>query len=187
MEIAIFGTSADPPTIAHQSILYYLSNHYDIVTVYASNNPFKTHNSELAQRTEMLRLLIEDLKLARENVLLTPEISDRRTLYTVEKVRQKWGENSKLTMVIGGDLASQIFDWYQAEKLWQQVKILLIPRQGYVLNESDVDRIAQTAIDVKIANITIPRFSSTDYRQYQNPQVLTAKVKAYIEQNGLYL
>lgn len=187
MEIAIFGTSADPPTIAHLTILSYLSSHYDLVAVYASNNPFKQHGSNLEQRTQMLELLIEDLDLTPANLQLTPEISDRRSLYTIEKARQKWGQHCKLTMVIGSDLASQIFSWYQAEKLWRQVKILLIPRQGYVLEELVLNQIAQITPDLKVADIIIPSFSSTDYRQNHNSDVLTAKVKAYIEQQGLYL
>ncbi|MGL5832760.1 MAG: nicotinate-nucleotide adenylyltransferase, partial [Waterburya sp.] len=32
-KIALFGTSADPPTIGHQTILQWLSQHYDHVVV----------------------------------------------------------------------------------------------------------------------------------------------------------
>ena len=186
MEIAIFGTSADPPTIAHQTILSYLSLHYDLVAVYASDNPFKDHDSSLEQRSHMLKLLIEDLDSDQKNVELTPDISDRRTLHTISKAKQKWGQNSKLTIVIGSDLASQIFSWYQAQKLWQQVKLLLIPRPGYMLDQLVLSDIAKITLGVKVAELTIPAFSSTDYRQNRNPNVLTARVKAYIKQQGLY-
>lgn len=187
MEIAIFGTSADPPTIAHLSILDYLAQNYDLVAVYASDNPFKQHGSSLSQRTEMLRLLIEDLYTIEQNICLTPEISDRYTLHTVEKVKQKWRENSKLTMVIGSDLASQIFTWYKAEKLWQQVQILLIPRQDYVIETSTIEKISQVTPKLTIADFIIPAVSSTDYRQNSNSAVITDKVKAYIQKQRLYL
>jgi nicotinate-nucleotide adenylyltransferase len=187
VEIAIFGTSADPPTLAHLTILSYLSSHYDLVAVYASNNPFKQHGSNLEQRTQMLKLLIEDLQLTTTNVQLTPEISDRYSLNTVAKAREKWGKQDQFTIVIGTDLANQIFSWYQAEKLWRQVKILLIPRQSYILDKSVINRITEITPDLKIADMMIPPFSSTDYRQNHNPHILTDKVKAYIEQQGLYL
>ena len=41
MKIALFGTSADPPTAAHQTILQCLADHYDQVAVWASDNPLK--------------------------------------------------------------------------------------------------------------------------------------------------
>ncbi|MGL4880174.1 MAG: adenylyltransferase/cytidyltransferase family protein, partial [Waterburya sp.] len=63
-KIALFGTSADPPTIGHQTILQWLSKHYDRVVVWASDNPFKEHKTPLVDRTEMLKLTIADLNLA---------------------------------------------------------------------------------------------------------------------------
>ncbi|MGB2926426.1 MAG: adenylyltransferase/cytidyltransferase family protein, partial [Limnothrix sp.] len=60
-QIALFGTSADPPTVGHQSILRWLSEHYDQVAVWAADNPFKEHGATLDQRSEMLELLIKDL------------------------------------------------------------------------------------------------------------------------------
>jgi cytidyltransferase-like protein len=59
--IALFGTSADPPTSGHQAILNWLSQHYDLVAVWASDNPFKSHQTPLEHRSRMLRLLIEEL------------------------------------------------------------------------------------------------------------------------------
>jgi len=37
--IALFGTSADPPTIGHKKILEELSNIYAFTIGYVSNNP----------------------------------------------------------------------------------------------------------------------------------------------------
>ena len=185
MIIAIFGTSADPPTIAHKNILTYLSNNYDIVGVYASDNPFKSHGSNLFHRSQMLKLLTQELNLS--NLTHCQEISDRRTLNTVEKARMKWGENIDLTMVIGGDLAEQIFTWYEAKKLWSQLKVLLIPREGYTIKQEVIDKINHHSLGCSIAPCQIPPFSSTDYRHKHDSIVLTDKVKVYIQENRLYL
>jgi len=90
MKIAIFGTSADPPTIAHQTILGYLSQKYDLVAVYASDNPFKEGQKSLYHRSQMLNLLIEELSLSsgNDNIKLGTDIGDRRTLYTIEKAKK---------------------------------------------------------------------------------------------------
>ncbi|WP_017295766.1 nicotinate-nucleotide adenylyltransferase [Geminocystis herdmanii] len=185
MFVALFGTSADPPTIAHKSILCYLSQNYDLVGVYASDNPFKSHGCALLDRTKMLELLIQDIKLS--NIVNCQDISDRRTINTVVKAREKWGEDIDLTMVIGGDLAQQIFTWYEAEKLWRQVKVLLIPREGYRIEQETIDHIISRSLGCSIAPCEIPPFSSTDYRYNHDSAVLTDKVKSYIHKNRLYL
>ncbi len=187
MNIAIFGTSADPPTIAHQSILKYLSANFDLSLVYASDNPFKEHGSSLEDRYEMLRLLVEDLHLPPDNLQLAPEISDRRTINTIERVKRRWGRNSQITVTIGSDLVNQILRWYEAEKLWTQVKILIIPRQGYNLTESNLKPIRAITPKLTIAPIIMEGVSSTHYRENYDSGVLTAKVKAYIKQQGLYV
>jgi len=101
VNIALFGTSADPPTSAHQAILNWLSYHYDHVAVWASDNPFKTHQTPLEHRSTMLRLLIEDISPPRRNISLYQALSSPRTLETVEKARQHWGTQVDFTLVIG--------------------------------------------------------------------------------------
>lgn len=185
MFVALFGTSADPPTIAHKSILFYLSQNYDLVGVYASDNPFKRHGCDLLDRTLMLELLIEDIKV--DNVVNCQDITDRRSINTVAKARKKWGEDIDLTLVIGGDLAEQIFTWYEAEKLLRQVKVLLVPREGYKIKQETIKNIIDHSLGCSIAPCQIPPYSSTDYRYNQDSVVLTDKVKSYIQKNHLYL
>jgi len=59
--IAIFGTSADPPTIGHKKILEELSKIYSFTITYASNNPQKKHEEDISIRSLLLKTLIEDL------------------------------------------------------------------------------------------------------------------------------
>ncbi|MCS6815631.1 MAG: adenylyltransferase/cytidyltransferase family protein, partial [Cyanobacteria bacterium] len=54
MDIALFGTSADPPTVGHQAILLWLLEHFDYVAVWAADNPFKSHQASLHHRLAML-------------------------------------------------------------------------------------------------------------------------------------
>ena len=59
--IALFGTSADPPTIGHEKILKELSKIYAFTISYVSNNPKKTHKEKISIRSHLLKTLIEDL------------------------------------------------------------------------------------------------------------------------------
>ena len=62
--IALFGTSADPPTIGHKKILEELSKIYQYTISYVSNNPSKKHKEDISIRSHLLKTLIEDLNLS---------------------------------------------------------------------------------------------------------------------------
>ena len=58
---ALFGTSADPPTIGHKKILEELSKIYSFTICYVSNNPNKNHKEDISIRSKLLKILIKDL------------------------------------------------------------------------------------------------------------------------------
>jgi len=60
--MALFGTSADPPTIGHQAILAGLAQRYPMVATWASDNPLKHHGAPLAVRCQLLQAVVDGLK-----------------------------------------------------------------------------------------------------------------------------
>ncbi len=185
-KIALFGTSADPPTVGHQAILHWLSQHYDRVAVWASDNPFKQHQTPLTDRTEMLALAIADINLVHNNINLHPELSDRRTLITVNKAREKWGKEVEFTLVIGSDILSQITSWYRIEKLLQQVKVLVVPRSGYGIKDKGLTALKEVGGRFAIASLNAPKVSSSTYRWQKDKSLVIPEVHNYIWQNNLY-
>ena len=185
-KIALFGTSADPPTVGHQTILYWLAQHYDRVVVWASDNPFKQHQTSLHHRTQMFRLAIADINLARHNISLHPELSDRRTLITVNQAREKWGEAVEFTLIIGSDILQQISSWYRIEELLQQVKVLVVPRVGYGIHEQDLNALEKIGGRIAIATFNAPKVSSSTYRLQKDKSLITPAVHQYIIQHKLY-
>ncbi|MBD1861634.1 MULTISPECIES: nicotinate-nucleotide adenylyltransferase [Trichocoleus] len=183
--IALFGTSADPPTAGHQAILGWLSQQFDYVAVWASNNPFKSHQTPLEHRSAMLQLLIQDIEPPRHNISLHPELSSSRALITVEQAQQQWPD-AHLTFTIGADLVAQLPTWYRVEDLLQQVKLLVIPRPGYPLKDNDLAELRQLGAKIAIANLTGPAISSTAYREAGHAEALSPTVEAYIHQEQLY-
>ncbi|HBE18409.1 MAG TPA: nicotinic acid mononucleotide adenylyltransferase [Cyanobacteria bacterium UBA11149] len=184
--IALFGTSADPPTAAHQAIMRWLANRYDWVAVWASNNPFKSHQTSLEHRHEMLGLLIGEIETPRQNIRVYEELSSSRSLETVGKAKEIWVNGEQFILVIGADLVTQMPRWYRIGELLQEVELLVVPRLGYEIKERDLEELRQLGATVAIADLNAPPVSSTAYRENGDRDALTPPVAEYIYQAQLY-
>ena len=186
MRIALFGTSADPPTSGHQAIIDWLSQHYDWVAVWAADNPFKSHETLLQHRAAMLQILISEIDPPRQNVGFYQELSSKRTLETVEKAKQRWGPTADLTLALGSDLVSQLPRWYRVKDLLRQVQLLVVPRPGYPVEAAGMTQVQRLGGKIAIADLAGPAVSSTAYREHGDPEALTPPVEAYIHREHLY-
>ncbi|MDX1978427.1 MAG: nicotinate-nucleotide adenylyltransferase [Pseudanabaenaceae cyanobacterium bins.68] len=185
MRIALFGTSGDPPTIGHQKILQWLCAHYHLVVVWVSNNPFKTHHATLEQRLEMMALITDSIAPKPRNLEIHPEISHPHTLKTIELARQIWTQDT-FDLVIGADLVGQIPTWYRAPDLLSQVNLLVVPRQGYEILATDLERLHSFGTKVAIADLAVPISSSTEFRQKGAESHLIPALLEYIHRNCIY-
>ncbi|WP_081748028.1 nicotinate-nucleotide adenylyltransferase [Leptolyngbya sp. PCC 6406] len=185
-QIALFGTSADPPHRGHCEILRWLATQFDHVAVWASDNPFKEHLSPLGDRVAMLRLMIRDIPASPGRIALDESLSDSRTLVTVQRAQSKW-PGATLTLVVGSDLVRQLPKWYGAQELLAQVEVLAIPRPGFTLAEDDLMEVRRQGGKIAIADI--PKqfdISSSYFRQTDDAEALPTAVRAYIHQKNLY-
>lgn len=187
MNIALFGTSADPPSIGHQQILQWLDHHYDRVLVWVADNPFKVHQASLSDRLKMMELTIAAIQPPPHSITIHPELSHPRTIHTLEQAQQIL-PHAHFTLVIGGDLVPQLPTWYRAQELLSQVSLLIVPRQGITIASTDIDRLISMGTKVAIApaSTSIPNVSSSDYRNKGNSSVIIPTVAAYIQQESLY-
>ena len=128
--LALFGTSADPPTAGHRALLAGLADTYGQVATWASDNPFKQHGASLPQRATLLQRLVDDL--ADPRISLQQELSSPRALTTLERAESLW-PGRELVFVVGGDLAAQVPRWYRADELLRRCRLAVVPRQGFTL------------------------------------------------------
>jgi nicotinate-nucleotide adenylyltransferase len=202
MNIALFGTSADPPTTGHKAILRWLVDHFDYVAVWAADNPFKSHQASLFHRSAMLQLVVEELscqRAAEAPVTPTPqalrsttptiavhnELSNPRTVITVQQARAIW-TTAQFTLVVGSDLVRQMPRWYRIKELLEQVELLVVPRPSYPLEEADLQTLRQIGAIITVANLIPPEISSSAYRQWGITEAITAPVDTYIHHHHLY-
>ena len=84
--IALFGTSADPPTIGHEKILDELSKIYSFTICYVSNNPKKKHKEDISIRSQLLKTLIEDLD--NPKILFNQSVSSQWSIESIRKCKR---------------------------------------------------------------------------------------------------
>lgn len=186
MKVALFGTSADPPTIAHQEIISWLTLQFDCVAVWAADNPFKTHGASLEQRSQMLELSIAEIDSAiGKHAHVYRELSSQRTLETVITARSIW-RDSEFMLTIGADLITQLPDWYRVNELLAQVKLLIVPRTGNQIATKDLQILTDLGAKIEISSLSTPPISSTAIRTSHSIVGLTPRVAAYIQQHKLY-
>jgi nicotinate-nucleotide adenylyltransferase len=186
MKIALFGTSADPPTIAHQEIISWLASQFDSVAVWAADNPFKAHGASLEQRSQMLELLIEEIDPSiSQHAQVYRSLSSQRTLETLITAQKIWS-GSEFILTIGADLITQLQQWYRVGELLAQVKLLIVPRTGNRIEPSDLQILTDLGAQIAIAPLATPPISSTIIRNSQSIDGLTPKIAEYIQQHHLY-
>ncbi|MGF1601330.1 MAG: nicotinate-nucleotide adenylyltransferase [Thermosynechococcaceae cyanobacterium] len=184
MNIALFGTSADPPTLGHKVVLDWLAQRFDQVAVWASDNPFKGNQTPLVHRQQMLRLLVEEIE--HSQVTHEPSLSDRKTLNTVKAAYERW-PLAQFTLVVGSDVIPTLLHWHRIEELLALVKLLVLPRSGAALIETTLDSLRAQGADLAIANFLGPDISSSAYRNTGDPSGLPESISNYIQDHRLYL
>ena len=90
--IALFGTSADPPTIGHKKILEELSKIYPLTISYVSNNPNKKHKEDISVRSNLLKTLIEDLD--NPKILFKQSVSSQWAIESIENCKKIYEFNN---------------------------------------------------------------------------------------------
>lgn len=207
MKIALFGTSADPPTVAHRTILIWLAQHFDQVAVWASDNPFKIHSPSgqghavsLPHRQAMLKLLVEELQATYGNVQIWADLSDRRSLISVQRAQQRWGCDGEYGLVIGSDLIEQIPHWYAVQQLLSQVTLTIFTRPGYPLTPDRFVPLERLGAHYQLVSEDrllageqmrhtpplTPPVSSTDFRHSKDQRLIPPIIQTYIDQHHLY-
>ena len=182
--IALFGTSADPPTIGHKKILEELSNIYSCIVTYASDNPKKKHKENIFFRKLLLETLIKDLN--NPKIIFNQKISSPWAIDSI-KVCKKIYALKKLDFVIGSDLITEIFSWKNFDKIIKEVKILIIKREGYPIESNTLKMLETHEVNFEISKLNIPNISSSMVRLKNNYSNLPKSLIDIVKRNNLYL
>ena len=181
--IALFGTSADPPTIGHKKILEELSKTYAFTISYVSNNPKKKHIEDISIRSHLLKTLIDDLD--NPKILFNQKISSQWAIESIKKCKEIYNFNN-LDFVIGSDLIKDIFYWKNFDEIILEVSFFIILREGYPVESNTLKMLATYKVKFKISTIKIPNISSSKFRLNFNCSNLPSSLIDIVKRNNLY-
>ena len=181
--IALFGTSADPPSTGHRALLAGLLDHYTQVVTWASSNPFKQHGAPLDLRAALLQALVKHL--ANPRLRLEQQLSSPRAIETLARAQELW-PGLEPVFVVGSDLVTQIPRWYQAQQLLGQCRLAVVPRQGWALQEADLDRLRQLGARVELLPLTVPASASSQIRHHPSPELVPPALWPELVKHKLY-
>ncbi len=183
LKIALFGTSADPPTTGHEIILKELAQKYNLVITYASNNPSKKHQENLFDRSLLLKTLIENINDSK--VIFDGEISSPWAIRTIKMCKAKYNIE-RVDFVIGSDLLEEMFYWKNFDEILNEVKLYIIPRQGYQIHSKSLNSIKKLNGIFEISTLKIPKVSSSLIRSNYNCSYVPKSLIAIIKNKKLY-
>ena len=181
--VALFGTSADPPTIGHKKILEELSKTYDFTISYVSNNPNKKHKEDISIRSHLLKTLIEDLD--NPKILFNQRLSSKWAVESIKKCKKIY-EFNNLDFVIGSDLIKDIFSWKNFDKIIKEVSFFIILREGYPVKSNTIKMLETYKVKFRISNTKIPNISSSKFRLNFNYSNLPTSLIDIVKKNNLY-
>jgi len=181
--IALFGTSADPPTIGHKKILEELSKTYAFTISYVSNNPKKKHIEDISIRSHLLKTLIDDLD--NPKILFNQKISSQWAVESIKKCKEIYKFNN-LDFVIGSDLIKDIFYWKDFDKIILEVSFFIILRKGYPVESNTLKMLETYKVKFKISTIKTPNISSSNFRLNFNYSNLPSSLIDIVKRNNLY-
>jgi len=181
--IALFGTSADPPTIGHKKILEELSKIYTFTICYVSNNPNKNHIEDISIRSHLLKTLIEELE--NPKILFNQSVSSQWAVKSIKKCKRIY-ELNDLDFVIGSDLIKDIFYWKNFDKIIDEVSFLVILREEYPVESNTLKMLENYKVNFKISTIQIPNISSSKLRSNFNYSNLPTSLIDFVKKNNLY-
>ncbi len=181
--IALFGTSADPPTIGHKKILEDLSKIYAFTISYVSNNPKKKHIEDISIRSHLLKTLIDDLD--NPKILFNQKISSQWAVESIKKCKEIYKFNN-LDFVIGSDLIKDIFYWKDFDKIILEVSFFIILREGYPVSSNTLKMLETYRVKFKISTIKTPNISSSKFRLNFNCSNLPSSLIDIVKKNNLY-
>lgn len=184
--VGLFGGSFNPPHLGHLIMADQVLTQLGLDKVYFMPSHFPPHKEgkvtlEASHRVKMTQLAIQDhMGFGLETIELE-RMEKSYTYETIKLLKDRYPQR-EYYFILGGDMVEDLPNWYQIDRLVQEVKFVAVARPGY-----------QTQSPYPLLWVESPLIplSSTQIRQkagfHQSIRYMVPEqVEAYIFQEGLY-
>ncbi len=184
MKICIFPGTFNPIHIAHIKMAQFVLAKYNfekIIFIPSYIPPHKNIDHNISKhRFNMVKLVTDkNPKFDISDIEYKSE-GKSYTLITVKKIREQYGIQDKLNLIIGTDAFLNIKTWYKADELKDLVHFIVFPRGYDIINDEDFKGYSYELVNSDKIDI-----SSTELRQNHTSGTIR-EVEDYINKNELY-
>ena len=180
MNICIFPGTFNPIHEGHLKMAQYVLKKYKfdkIIFIPSYIPPHKNIDKNLANhRFQMVKLLLNDNPQFEISDIEYTSEQKSYTLITINKIREMYGIENRLNIIIGTDAFNKIETWFNFEKIKNIAHFIVFPRIGFPLKE-------KIGWDYELVEADYFNISSTEIR---NGIKKNKKLERYIKEHGLY-
>jgi nicotinate-nucleotide adenylyltransferase len=180
-EIALLGGSFNPPHVAHLMAAWWTLATQGVAEVWllpSFRHPFGKALAPFEDRVRMCELAADRIRgvhvcTAEAELAQDPQVG--KTARTLEHLAQKH-PTFRFALVVGADVLPETDKWYRWERVRELARIIVVGREGYppIPGAPALPAISSTEVREKLA------------RGEDVTGLVPAKVRAYLEEKGLY-
>lgn len=183
-KIAIIGGSFDPIHNGHLQVISEIAKRFEKVIVIPTGNPWLKDHAPFAtgeQRVAMVQIAVNSLNLGEKVQVSAIEVKRSGPSYAIDTVNElsKIYPDSKFTLVLGSDAASNLSKWHRSDELQKLVEVLVVKRPG--VNSSNFTEIEIFAPNLSSTQIRDKVANSADISEFVIPTVAS-----FIREHHLY-
>ena len=123
---------------------------------------------------------------AEEPLLFNQQISSPWAIESIKKCKAIYTQD-KIDFVIGSDLIADISSWKNFYQIHQEVKLLIIKREGYPIELNTLKMLEKYKVIFEISSLNIPNISSSTVRLNKNYSNLPSSLIDIVRKNNLYV
>ena len=180
----IFGGAFNPPHLSHIALAKAVSTRSDVDKILVIPTFLSVHKqvakTDFSDRLHMCEIAFKNIEKVTVSSLEETLQEKSYTFNTIMALKEQ-GEKD-IALLIGADMAESFDKWYKYEEIVKLCKLLVFSRNGSL----DTTVLEKIGANFEVINFNAEGFSSSDFRENKNEEILSAEVLDYIKSHSLY-